>query len=173
MRKISIIGAGGSGKTYLAEKLGEKLGIKVYSLNKIRHNPQKPMSREEFEQFQRHIIETCDEFIFDGNYKSTLDLRLNNSDTIIFLDFSPGFNLGRSVKKNITVKTSDDPKIKSDHTAKLNVGYIRWLANYDKEERVEILKKLNELKLEKRIIIIDNENKRELFLESVDKDSNR
>ncbi|MDO4594556.1 MAG: deoxynucleoside kinase [Tissierellia bacterium] len=174
MKKISIIGAGGSGKTTLAKQLGEKLGIKVYHLNKIWWKDEyKHINKEEFYNIQKEIIDNEESFIFDGNYKNTMDLRFEASDTIIFLDFPTTSNMSRVVKKNLTEKNKDNKDPSLDHTDKLNVKYIRWLANYNKEERPLILEKLNKLKLDKRVIIINTESKRDLFLDSVDKDSNK
>ena len=167
MEKITIIGSGGSGKSTLAKELGEKLDIKVFYLNKIWWiNDNEHISDEEFLSIQKKIIKENDKFIFDGYYPDTLDLRLEASDTIIFLDFPPVTNLKRSVKRSLTEKNNeDDPSL--DRTEKLNKDYITWLLNFNKKERNKILEKLNKLKLEKKIVIIDNDNKKDLFLQSI------
>ena len=167
MEKITIIGSGGSGKSTLAKQLGEKLNIEVFYLNKIWWiNDKDHISDEEFLKIQKNIIENKKSFIFDGYYPDTLDLRLQASDTIIFLDFPPVTNLKRSVKRSLTEKNNeDDPRL--DRTEKLNKDYISWLLNFDKNERDKILEKLNKLKLEKKIVIIDNDNKKDLFLQSI------
>lgn len=168
MKKISIIGAGGSGKSTLAKELGQKLGIEVYYLNKIRwKNQNEHISEEEFIKIQKEIIEKEDSFIFDGNYKSTMDLRFAASDTIIFLDFPTSTNLRQSVKKSLTEDNADNEDPDLDHTGKINLKYINRLINFEKEDRQEIIDKLNELKLEKRIIIIDSRSKKDLFLQSI------
>ncbi len=95
-----------------------------------------------------------------------MDIRLDASDTIVFLDFPPVTNLKRSVKRSLTEKNNDDdPNL--DRTEKLNKDYISWLLNFNKNERDKILEKLNKLKLEKRIVIINNDNKKDLFLQSI------
>ena len=167
MEKITIIGSGGSGKSTLAKELGEKLDIEVFYLNKIWWiNENEHISDEEFLSIQKKIIIENDSFIFDGYYPDTLDLRLEASDTIIFLDFPPVTNLKRSVKRSLTEKNQeDDPSL--DRTEKLNKNYITWLLNFDKKDRKKILEKLNKLKLEKKIVIIDNDNKKNLFLQSI------
>ena len=63
------------------------------------------------------------------------------------------------------INNEDDPSL--DRTEKLNKDYISWLLNFDKNERDKILEKLNKLKLEKKIVIIDNDNKKDLFLQSI------
>ena len=113
------------------------------------------------------IIEKEDSFIFDGNYKSTMDLRFAASDTIIFLDFPTSTNLRQSVKKSLTEDNADNEDPDLDHTGKINLKYINRLINFEKEDRQEIIDKLNELKLEKRIIIIDSRSKKDLFLQSI------
>ncbi|MDD7305729.1 MAG: DNA topology modulation protein [Peptoniphilaceae bacterium] len=168
MEKISIIGAGGSGKSTLARELGEKLGIEVFYLNKIWwKDKDHHISEEEFIEIQKDIIRNHDKFIFDGNYMSTLDLRIQASDTIIFLDFKTSTNLTQSLKKNFTEDNADNKDPDLDHTGKINLKYINWLINFEKDDRKKILCKLNEIKLEKKIIIIDNKNKKDLFLDSI------
>ena len=167
MEKITIIGSGGSGKSTLAKELGDKLDIEVFYLNKIWWiNDNEHISDEEFLSIQKKIIKENDSFIFDGYYPDTLDLRLEASDTIIFLDFPPVTNLKRSVKRSLTEKNNEDnPSL--DRTEKLNKDYITWLLNFNKKERNKILDKLNKFKLEKNILIIDNDNKKDLFLQSI------
>ncbi|MDD7464572.1 MAG: DNA topology modulation protein [Anaerococcus sp.] len=170
MEKISIIGAGGSGKSTLARELGEILGIEVFYLNKIWwKDPDHHISEEEFIKIQKDIIANNDKFIFDGNYMSSLDLRIEASDTIIFLDFPTSTNLKQSVKKTLTEDNADNKDPDLDHTGKINLKYINWLLKFEKEDRQKILDKLNEIKLEKRVIIIDNKNKKDLFLDSISK----
>lgn len=170
MKKISIIGAGGSGKSTLARELGEKLDIEVFYLNKIWwKNQDQHISEEEFENIQKDIIKNNDKFIFDGNYMGSLDLRIEASDTIIFLDFPTPTNLKQSFKKTLKEDNKDNTDPDLDHTGKINLKYINWLINFEKEDRQKILDKLNEIRLEKKVIIIDNKNKKELFLDSIAK----
>lgn len=170
MKKISIIGAGGSGKSTLARELGKKLEIDVFYLNKIWwKNEKEHISEIEFEQIQKDIIANNEKFIFDGNYMSSLDIRLDASDTIIFLDFPTSTNLRQSVKKSFTEDNRDNENPDLDHTGKLDLKYINWLINFEKEDRQKILNKLNKIKLEKRVIIINSKNKKDLFLASVSK----
>lgn len=168
MKKISIIGAGGSGKSKLARELGQKLGIEVFYLNKIWwKNKDKHISEEEFLEIQKDIIKNNDKFIFDGTYMKSLDLRIEASDTIIFLDFPSTTTLRQSVKKNLTEDNKDNSNPNLDHTGKIDLKYISWLLNFEKEHREEILNKLNEIKLDKKVVVIDNNNKKELFLDSI------
>lgn len=82
MERVLIIGCSGSGKTALANALGEKLGLPVIQLDALwEGNP----TREEFDARLSRALE-MDGWIMDGNYSRTMDVRLSRCDTLIYLD---------------------------------------------------------------------------------------
>lgn len=89
MKRGAIIGSGGAGKTTLARMLGAKTGIPVVHLDRLYWNAGwVPAPHEMWLERQREVLEgEC--WIIDGNYGSTLDLRLAAADTVIFLDTPP------------------------------------------------------------------------------------
>ena len=87
MKKVIVIGCPGSGKTTFAEKLHQRIGLPLYYLDAIWHKPDRThISREAFDQTIQEIFSTP-EWIIDGNYNRTMPLRLQYSDTAIWLDF--------------------------------------------------------------------------------------
>ena len=104
MRKICIIGSGGSGKSTLAAKLNNKLHIPVYHLDALYWQPNwVEMNKVKWAQLQ---IEICSlpEWIIDGNYGGTLDIRFKASDVIVFLDLPVYLCLWRVLKRQIKYK---------------------------------------------------------------------
>ena len=89
MERIIIIGCGGAGKSTLARKLGEKMGIPVVHLDQIWWSlgHWQHLEREEFD---RRLMEEVEKprWILDGNFNRTLKVRLEKCDTVIYLDFS-------------------------------------------------------------------------------------
>lgn len=86
MKKVIIIGCPGSGKTTFAEKLNKLTGLPLYHLDAIWHKPDKThIPREEFDKRIAEIFATK-EWIIDGNYKRTIEMRLKECDTVFLFD---------------------------------------------------------------------------------------
>lgn len=90
MDRIAIIGCGGSGKSRLARSLGSLLGITPVHLDGLYYDQDwKPLDKDRFAVLQRDLV-TAPRWIIDGNYASSLPIRLQAADTVIFLDL-PGW----------------------------------------------------------------------------------
>lgn len=86
MKKVIVIGCPGSGKTTFAEKLNKCTGLPLYYLDAIWHKPDKThIPREEFDERIKEIFATS-EWIIDGNYSRTIEMRLKECDTAFLFD---------------------------------------------------------------------------------------
>ena len=86
MKKIIVIGCPGSGKSTLSKKLHHKLGIPVIHLDMLYWNSDKTrVNKEDFDKKLEEVL-IDDSWIIDGNFRRTLELRIKESDTVIFLD---------------------------------------------------------------------------------------
>lgn len=95
MRKIIVIGCPGAGKSTFARRLRDKTGIPLYYLDMLWHKPDKTnITREEFDAGLNGIMKN-EAWIIDGNYLRTLEVRLQNCDTVFFFGLSSGALSGR------------------------------------------------------------------------------
>lgn len=86
MRRVVVFGTTGSGKSWLAERLAQRHGLRVVELDKLNWGPDwEPASIE----LLRHRVE-CEirdgDWIVVGNYDSVRDLVWRAADTLIWLD---------------------------------------------------------------------------------------
>lgn len=86
MDRVVVIGCGGSGKTYLARRLAEHLNLPLTHLDGVYYDADwNPLSQDDFTDRQRELVaQPC--WLIEGNYASTLPVRLASADTVIFLD---------------------------------------------------------------------------------------
>lgn len=99
LKRIAIIGCGGAGKSTLSRELGKSLDLPVVHLDRVFWKPGwERISREAFIAEQLEIM-AQPRWILDGNYGSTMDLRLQAADTIVFLDLPTHVCLWGAVKR--------------------------------------------------------------------------
>lgn len=85
-KKIAVIGCPGSGKTTFSKQLATITKLPLYQLDLIYWKSDAThLSRSEFKQKQKEIVSN-DEWIIDGNFKRTLEIRIKNAELIYFLD---------------------------------------------------------------------------------------
>ncbi|MGO2391890.1 MAG: adenylate kinase [Halomonas sp.] len=88
MKKVNVIGTTGSGKSTFSELLANKLNCPYIQMDQLYWQPNWVESTDDaFFPKVRAAVST-DSWILDGNYSRTNDIKWENADTIIWLDFS-------------------------------------------------------------------------------------
>jgi len=86
VRRVSVVGNSGSGKTTFATELARRTGAPHLELDSVFHQPDwEPLPTEEFRARVAAFTEG-DRWIVDGNYSKVLDLVWPRADTVVWLD---------------------------------------------------------------------------------------
>jgi adenylate kinase family enzyme len=85
-RRVLVSGLAGAGKSTFSRALSAKTGLPLIHLDIHFWKPGwvEP-TEEEWREKQRGLL-SGDQWIIDGNYHATFDLRLERADTVVYLD---------------------------------------------------------------------------------------
>lgn len=167
MKKIMLIGSGGSGKSSLARQLGRILRIEVFHLDAIFWNPGWVGTPRDVQQRVQKELTSRESWIIDGNYSSTIDIRLQAADTIIFFDLSKWLCLYRVLKRRIQYHKKKRMDMAEGCEERLDLQFLKWVWKFPEQQRPQILEKLNRLSQEKEIIILNSPKAVNLFIEKM------
>jgi adenylate kinase family enzyme len=101
MRRVSVVGSSGSGKSTVAARLAEQLGVPHNELDAINHQPNwTPLPPDEF---RRRVTEVTapDGWVVDGNYSTVRDIVWARADTVVWLDLPRGVVARRITMRSI------------------------------------------------------------------------
>ncbi|MDB5245503.1 MAG: ATPase [Parcubacteria group bacterium] len=165
MNRISVVGISGAGKSTLSNKLGKKLNLPVFHLDKYFWAvgwKKRYETKEEFTLIVDGFVNQ-DKWIIDGNYTSSnIDLRFERADTIIFLDFPKYVSLWRVC---VRVLDRKQPFDKTEGVKqKVDWALIKWILNYKVDEMRE---RIERYRNSKNIFIIKNSKEISYLLEEL------
>ncbi|GAA0177506.1 DNA topology modulation protein [Clostridium sediminicola] len=167
MQKIMILGSGGAGKSTSARNLSKITGIKVFYMDKLFWKPGwVSIPRDELKEKLKSITK-LDSWIIDGNYRSTIDVRLKEADTVIYLDFSTWLCLWGIVKRRFLYSRKMRPDITEGCKEKIDLEFFMWVLNFRRKNRKEILKMIRNNCEEKSVYIFKNRRELEKFVGEV------
>src|SRR4051812_46282904 len=98
-RRIVLIGSSGAGKSVLAVKMGQIMGIPVVHLDQMAFQPgwiQIP-DAELDAKLSRALAKKA--WVMDGNYRRTMERRIHHADTVVLLDFPRLLCIWRVLKR--------------------------------------------------------------------------
>lgn len=162
MQKVIVIGCPGSGKSTFSKALHDATGLPLYHLDLMYWNAGGTTVPKDIFMERLHQALEKGAWIIDGNYSSTMELRMEFCDTIFFLDYPPEVCLdGIRARKGrertdmpCTTPEDEDPEF---------VEFIRHYRSASRPKVMELLRKYSR----KRIVIFESREDAGAFLAQI------
>ncbi|MCM3705951.1 MULTISPECIES: topology modulation protein [Cytobacillus] len=147
MKRIMVIGSSaGAGKSTFARKLGKKTGIEVYHLDVLYWKPGwVESSLQEFADAQHEIVKRK-QWIMEGNYSSTFEIRAAACDSVIYLDLPLYICLYRVVKRWLTNLGKTRPDMAAGCREKLDWKFMEFIMTTYKRRKKEMAERLSQFR---------------------------
>lgn len=163
-RRISVVGCGGAGKSTFSKRLGELLGLPVVHLDSFFWKPGwEETHPEEWENVVGELIRRG-EWVMDGNYGGTMDMRLAASDAAVFLDMPRVLCLRRVIERRIRFAGKPRPDMAPGCPERIEWSFLKYIWDYPKTRRPGILAKLEAMPEGKESFVLRNPGEAEGFL---------
>ncbi|MGG4491058.1 topology modulation protein [Metabacillus idriensis] len=171
MNRIMVMGvSAGAGKSTFARKLGELLNINVHHLDVLYWKPNwVEATLEEFAADQQKIA-AQNQWIIEGNYQNTYDIRVQNADTIIYLELPLMICLYRVFKRWILNVGRTRPDMGKDCKEKLDWAFIKFIFTTYYPRKKKMKERLQAFKgtgSEKKVIVLNNKKEIRSYLETL------
>ena len=166
--KIAIIGYSGAGKSTLARALGERYGIPVLHFDRVHWAPGwQERDKSEAHRIAHEFMEQS-EWVIDGNYrKYEYQRRMEEADTIIFLDF-PRLNcFFRAWKRYFHYRGRTREDMTEDCPEKMDPEFMQWIlwkqrTKEKKEEFRQLLAKYSD-----KAVVLRSQKEIDRYLEGL------
>jgi len=141
VNKVSIVGCSGSGKSHLARLLADRLNAPVTHLDAVFYDDDwNELPKEKFAQRQEELV-AQPRWVIDGNYNSTLPIRLRACDTVVLMDVSTLACLRGLLGRQL--RHGSGHKGNGVHN-RIHWGLIKYVLGYRRDMRPRVLAKVRE-----------------------------
>lgn len=146
MKRILVIGCPGAGKTYFSKNLSKILNLPLVHMDNLYWNKDKTSVDLDTLKARLQPYLEKEEWIIDGNYHKTLEMRLPYATDVFVLDL-PRKECIQGILDRIDQPRDDIPWVESEDDA---TELIAWTADYGfrtKDEEIALLNKNKHIKV--------------------------
>lgn len=164
MNRVAVVGSCGSGKSYLARELGRLLRVPVIHLDSVFYDDEwNALPSEEFEAAQRELV-AAPRWVVDGNYNSSLRVRLEACDTVVMMDVSTPAALWGILSRQVRHGAGQHAQGVFN---RVHWGVVRYVASYRRTMRPQVLAKINQYCVGKQVVFLTNRAQIKRWLQRV------
>lgn len=165
-KRILVIGSPGSGKSTFSKKLSEITGIPLIHLDKEFWNygwVETP--REEWVKKQEDML-SGGQWIADGNYGGTLDMRIEKADTIICFQLSRIVCMLRYFKRVITNINKVRPDMPEGCPEHFDLEFMKYIWDFPEKSGKRNFQRLQRVK-DKHMVVFKKKNDANKYIDEL------
>ena len=167
MHKILVIGCCGAGKSTFSKKLQAILKLELIHLDQYYHKPNwEEPKKVEWEKRVNNLVQKPS-WIMDGNYSETMDIRIKNADTIIYLDYPILKCFWRVIKRVFKYNGIQRSDMANGCKEEFDLEFLYFVLMFNIRFRKEILTKLNLVKDKKEVCVFKTDKQADKFLAQI------
>ena len=165
VERVTIVGCGGSGKSYVARELGRLLDLPVIHMDAVYFDDQwNPLPIERFEAVQRELI-AAPRWVIDGNYNSTVQVRLEAADSVVFMDLPTRVCLWGILSRQLRHGRGQNDQ--NGVYNRITGDVLRYVLGYRRKMRPKVLAKIDRHASGARLIMLTSRRQTRRFLRQV------
>lgn len=165
VNKILVLGCSGGGKSTLSNQLHKILDLPVLHLDIFYWKANWVETKTED---WRNIVKTLikkDQWIMDGTFSSTFDLRFPEADLILVLKRPRLLCLYRAITRLLKY---DKVKRRLDMAEgceeKFDLDFYKYIWNFNKVHYPRIEKAISDFRCEDKVVVLETQHEMDLFL---------
>lgn len=159
-KKILVLGCSGSGKSTFSKKLHEKTGLPLIHLDNIWWKADRThISRDEFDKKLEEIM-LENEWIMDGDYSRTYEVRIQGCEAVFFLDYSEEECMNGIIER-VGKERGDIPWIEDS----LDPELVKMVKDFSVDNRPTLYELFNKYS-DKQIIIFKSRSEADEWINS-------
>ncbi len=165
--RVMVIGCCGAGKSTFAGRLAQIIPLPIIHLDQEYWQPDWNEPEKEVWHEKVRQLSLQEKWIMDGNYGSSLDIRLQKADAIVFLDYATMSCIYRVSKRIWKYKGTVRPDMPEGCRERWDWNFMHYVAVFNLIRRPSILKILNTYKDNVDTVILKNDGEVSAFFEKI------
>ncbi len=127
MQRVLVIGSPGAGKSTLSHQITARTGLPLFHMDRLHWLPGWiERDRDEALAEVKQVL-TQDCWIIDGNYGSSLPIRITRADTVVWLDYPTHVCFGRVLKRWWQHRGRARPDMTEGCPERLNLEFLVYV----------------------------------------------